>query len=105
MQYEITAGWTGPLEIRLLSNNKTPAGTMAGMTAALILKDKDGNAIDTSGDVSISDSDNWIVRYSPDPLDLTEGLYRMRVKVTDSGGKVVYFPSGQWDQLSIWAEA
>ncbi len=102
--YEITAGWTAALDIRLLNRGATPAGTMAGMTAELLLKDAAGNTIPTSGDVSIPDSGTWSVRYSPDPSDLTPGAYRMRVKVTDSGGKVAYWPSGTPDVLVVKPE-
>lgn len=105
MHYDITAGWTGPLDIRLLDDGETPAGTMAGMTAELVLRGTVGGVeVETAGDTSIQDSDAWVVRYAPDPLDLVPGDYHMRVKVTDAAGKVVFFPSGEWDKLKVWTQ-
>lgn len=104
MQYELVEGWTASIDIRLLAMGATPSGTMGGMSAALVLKDELGNTIDTTGDVSIVDAAGWVVRYSPDPADLQPGTYQMRVKVTDSGGKVSYFPSGEPDFLRVRKE-
>jgi len=97
--YEITAGWTAPIDIDLLTKGALPSGTMSGMTAAIVLKDRSGNTIDTSGDVTIADSTNWVVRYTPDATDLVPGVYLGRVKVTDSSSQVAYFPSGEAD---VW---
>lgn len=103
--YEITEGWTGPLDIDLLSQGDTPSGTMSGMSVTLVLKDVQGVAVDTSGDLAIQDSSEWIVRWSPDAADLTPGTYRLRVKVTDGSSKVSYFPSGLPDTLIVRPEA
>ena len=103
--YEIVAGWTGLIDINLLSQGAVPAGTMSGMTAALVLRDLAGNLLDTTGDVTVSDSTNWVVRYSPDATDLVPGVYHGRVKVTDSGGLVVYFPSGDFDTWIVRSES
>src|SRR5690349_20992095 len=103
--YDIVVGWTAPVDITLLSKGQAPTGTMAGMTAELVLQDRDGVAINTTGDMSIPDTDVWIVRYTPDPTDLVEGEYRMRVKVTDGTGHVSYFPNGHWDLLKVHAVA
>lgn len=103
--YEIVEGWTAPVDITLLSKRAAPEGTMAGMTAELILQDRDGVVIDTAGDMTIPDVNEWVVRYTPDSDDLVEGEYRMRIKVTDSGGRVSYFPNGHWDTLKVYVEA
>lgn len=105
MTYELVAGWTSPIDIDLLTKGQTPVGTMSGMTAALVLMDGRGVTIDTSGDVTIADATNWIVRYSPDATDLIPGIYRGRVKITDAGGAVAYFPSGEWDTWIVRSEA
>jgi hypothetical protein len=104
VNYEIVAGWTAPIDIELLTRGAAPTGTMAGMTVRLLLMSKTGDEIDTVGDVTIEDTDVWVVRYAPDPSDLHPGVYRMRIKVTDSGGKVVYFPSGDPDVLVVRPE-
>ncbi len=105
MNYDIVKDWTAPVDIDLLSQGETPEGTMAGMTVVLILKDEDGNSIDTSGDLVIQDSTLWKVRWTPDTSDLIVGIFRMRVKVTDVSGGVSFFPSGEWDTLYVWDQA
>jgi len=105
MKFEIVEGWTGDLDFDLLADGALPAGSMSGMSVELILKKADGTQLTTTGDVAIADEDNWRVRYSPDPGDLVRGSYQGRFKVTDIGGKIVYFPSGAWDQWLIRAEA
>lgn len=104
MRYDIVAGWTAPLDIHLLADDETPSGTMTGMTAELILRDRHNREIDTEGDVTIPDTDEWTVRYTPGEDDLIPGEYRMRIKVTDNGGDVAYFPNGEWDTLKVWKE-
>ncbi len=103
--YEMVVGWTGPINIRLLSQGDTPAGSLSGMTIALVLRDHLGNTLDTSGDVAITDTSAWLVRYTPDPDDMVPGVYNGRFKVTDDSGAIVYFPSGEWDRWIVRAEA
>src|SRR3954464_7762328 len=94
--FEVVVGWTAPIDIDLKDDGSVPSGTLAG-TVTLIMKNSYGTAIDFSGDVSIQDATNWRVRVNPGAADFTAaGVYRARVKVTDSGGKVAYFPNGPW---------
>ncbi len=99
MTFDIVAGWTNPLVFSLLSQGATPSGTMASMTVELILRDTRGNTIDTTGDVTVSDSAAWEVTYTPDAADLVPGVYHARFKVTDAPDKIAYFPSAEPD---IW---
>jgi hypothetical protein len=97
---EVVAGWTADIDFDLKSMGTIPTGTMAGMSVTLVLTDRDtGVAIPTTGDCSIVDATNWIVRYTPDSTDLIAGTYHGRFKVTDASTKVAYFPSGEPD---IW---
>jgi hypothetical protein len=96
---ELVEGWTDPLVFNLLKAGTTPSGTMVGMTCSLVLRDNRGNLVNTSGDVAITDSTNWVVTYSPDATDLVEGAYRGRFAVTDGSGATAYFPSAAWD---VW---
>ena len=98
--YEIVEGWTAPVDITLLSKGIAPTGTMVGMSAELLIQDTDGNAIPTTGDVTIPNTSFWVVRYTPDATDLIEGTYRMRVKVSD-GTAISFFPNGYWDILKV----
>lgn len=99
MLYEVVEGWTSPIDITLLTRGEKPPNTMAGMTVDIVLEDRDGNTIETAGDVSIQDTDNWIVRVTFDAADLIPGNYYGRIKVIDAFGGVSYFPSGEPD---IW---
>lgn len=103
--YQVVAGWTAAIDIDLLSAGATPSGIMSAMTAQLILRDLDGNTLNTTGDVTIPDINVWSVRYTPDAADLVPGVYRGRVKITDGSGGVAYFPSGDPDIWEVKAEA
>src|SRR5262245_45746928 len=95
--YEIVIGWTAPIDIYLLDDYHVPAGVLDG-TVELWMADIDGNAIDFAGDVSIQNAAQWLVRVEPDAADFaTAGNYRSRFKVTDTSGKVGFFPNGAWD--------
>ena len=92
---EIVSGWTGVMDFRLKADGA--ALVLTGMTVALILIKSDGTLIDTAGDTSVLDAADGKVRYSPDVgvLVTAASPIRMRWKVTDSSGRVVYHPSGR----------
>jgi hypothetical protein len=98
----LTEGWTTPIEYKLLHEDPetgeltVPEG-LADMTPSLVLKDKDGNAIDTSSDVEWADAANGIVRYNPDATALTaaKSPFTAKFKVTDASSKIAYFPQGE----------
>src|SRR3990167_8123075 len=90
--YNVVAGWTAAIDIDLKDDGATPSGTLGG-TVELVLKNAAGTSVDFSGDVAIQDATNWRIRISPDAADFVVGIYRGRIKVTDTGGKVAYFPN------------
>lgn len=96
--YELVEGWTSPIDVDLRDDGAIPSGTLGG-TVTLALKDKDGNIINMTGNVTIQDATNWRVRVNPDASDFVQGTYRGRFKVTDSGGKISYFPNQHYD---VW---
>ena len=102
--YNIVAGWTADIDIDLKDDGATPSGTLGG-TVELILKNADGTQLPFTGDVSIQDATNWRVRVSPDAGDFVVGIYRGRIKVTDTSNKVAYFPNGHWDRWIVHSEA
>lgn len=104
MWYAVVEGWTAPIDITLLSKCKTPAGTMAGLTAALELFNSDGVKISLSGVTTIQDSTNWIVRFSPAASDFLVGAYTGRVKLTDSSNNVAYMPNEEADKWLVRKE-
>jgi uncharacterized phiE125 gp8 family phage protein len=89
----LVEGWTGPIDETL--QKAGVAENLTGMTVALLLQKASGAAVDTAGDVTITDAPAGKVRYSPDPTDLlaAETPHVARWQVTDGAGKVVFFPS------------
>jgi hypothetical protein len=92
---EVVDGWTGPLDYTLLADGT--ALNLTGMTVTLILTKPDGTVVDTTGDVTVTDAAAGWVRYTPDATDLaaSESPLRMRWKVVDGAGAVVYHPSAR----------
>ena len=103
--HHVVVGQTSAYDIDLKDDGVTPSGTLGG-TVALVLKNEAGTQIALTGNVTIQDAVNWRIRVSPDAADFgTAGIYRGRVKVTDSGGRVAYFPNSEWDKWIIYREA
>ncbi len=103
--HHVVEGQTSPYDIDLKDDGLTPDGVLGG-TIDLIIKNADGVQIPLTGNVTIQDAANWRVRVNPDSTDFsTPGIYRGRIKVTDSGSKVAYFPNSTWDVWIIHEEA
>ena len=100
----ITEGTTANMDFVLTADGA--AVNLTGATVTLVLTDKDGTAVTTTGDVSIVTAADGKVRYAPDAADLVASTspYRARFKVTDSGGQIAYYPSGLADIWTITAE-
>ena len=99
MPLTITAGTTANLDFLLTANRS--AVNLTGATVTLVLKDKNGTAVTTTGDISVISATGGTVRYAPDATDLVASAspHRARFKVTDSGGQIAYYPS---DKADIW---
>lgn len=103
MSQDLTAGWTGPIDEQLLADGQPY--DLSTMTVELILKTKAGTQVSTTStagpEVSILTSTSGVVRYLPTSADLKaeHSPYAARWKVTDSTGRVVFFPSGR---PSVW---
>lgn len=99
MPLTIVEGTTANLDFALTADGS--AVNLTGATVTLVLTDKDGTAISTTGDVSIITAASGTVRYAPDAADLSASVspLRARFKVTDVGGQIAYYPSGKAD---IW---
>ena len=102
--YEVVAGWTGNIDIDLRDDGAVPSGSLSGAAILLVLKDSSGVTLTFTGNCIVQDATNWRVRISPDAADFTAGTYRGRIKVTDSGGKVAYFPNGAYDTWVVHPE-
>lgn len=107
---EYVEGWTAPIEYTL--KHKDPqTGEIStfdasGMTPGLILKDKDGNAVSTTGKVEWADAPSSKIRYNPAATDFVaaNSPYYFHWKVTDGAGKDAYYPQGTRIQVKIHAQ-
>ena len=103
MPLTVVEGTTANLDFRLTADGA--AVNLTGATVVLLLYDKDGTAITTTGDVSVIDATDGQVRYAPDAADLDPAVtpHRARFKVTiatlDS-----FYPSGPADRWVVVAQ-
>ena len=105
MPIEIVEGWTGPVDVRLDADG-SPVD-LAGMTVALVLHDAYGSTVLTTGAIFLSSSTGWKVTYSPlttGDLVAARGPYGAHFKVTDTGGKIVFFPSAKADPWFVYSQ-
>lgn len=98
----IVHGWTGPLDFVLQESGV--AKDLSGLTVGLILKDKDGNAINAT--VQVVDAVAGKVRYLPGANDLSskKSPYTAHWKVTDGSNKDVFYPSGEADSWTVYPQ-
>ena len=104
MPLTIVEGTTANLDFALTADGS--AVNLTGATVTLVLSDKDGTAVTTTGDVTVITAASGTVRYAPDSTDLdsTKSPYRARFKVTDSGAQIAYYPSGLADAWTVTPE-
>jgi hypothetical protein len=104
MIFELTEGWTGPIDVQLKADGS--AVVLTGCTVALILKANDDSVVDTTDDVTLYTALSGIVRYVPDAADLVaaKGPYRARWKVTDQTSRITFFPNGAPDTWNVWPQ-
>ena len=95
-KYYFREGWTERIRFALTINGGTVLD-VSGMTIALVGKDRLSNDLTFTGSVGASSPTTGIVYFDPATSDLKEsnGPYRLRWKVTDSNGKVAYFPNAE----------
>ena len=101
----ITEGWTQTLDAFTLKANGT-ALSLTGLTVTMVLKDRNGDAVDTDGDLT-PDPDQGtnpgVIRYTPDAADFVaaKSPYTVRFKVVDGDGAIAFFPNGEADQIVV----
>lgn len=100
----ITEGWTDRLGPFVLRVDGTPFD-MTGMNSiSLVLRNKNGGTVDTSGDVTQDvDPTTGKVYYKPDSTDFKATLspYTVHWKVEDGAGDIVFFPNGEADTIVV----
>lgn len=99
MPFRFCAGSTAPLDFRL-KDRAAGADLTNYQSIELILTDRSGVAVETSGDVTVTSAATGEVRFHPDAGDLVVGVFLARFHVVDVAGDHYYWP-GQ-DQPMVW---
>ncbi len=86
----IIEGMTGDIEVDL-HRDGMPAD-LTGSTVEAAMKDGQGNAVAQPGTVTVANPTAGKVKFNPH-ANLPHGSYKMRFRVTDTNGKVYFFPS------------
>jgi hypothetical protein len=94
MTLELVEGWTGPVPLTLQADGV--AAVLTGLTVTAQLYDRDGTAVDASGDVTVTSAAVGQVEWNPDAVDLDADLspYELRFKARDASSLDVFFPNG-----------
>jgi hypothetical protein len=99
---EIVEGWTERISFTLKSDGTAINGTGLTLTDVIITA-RDGTVVETTGDFGWLVQASGTIFYDPDSTDFTAGKspYRVRAKVTDGSGKVVFFPNASADTIVV----
>ena len=92
-RFYVVEGQTEPIDVQLLADSRPV--DLTGATPTLVLRDKDGTAVDTSGGaITILDAPAGKVRYSPPPalFEATRSPYAARWRIVDSAERVSFWP-------------
>lgn len=107
----VASGWTGRLgPFTLLADGV--AVSLTGMTVTLVIRDPDGALVTPGGTVTVNPdqvANPGKVVYDPAATDFVwvsggpaRQPFQIRWKVVDGAGKVVYFPNGDADEISVY---
>lgn len=99
---ELVEGWTERVTLTLKADGT--AVNLTGLTLTdLLITGKDGTQVDTTGDFGVLVAANGTIFYDPDSSDFVaaKSPYRVRAKVTDGSGKVVFFPNAASDVIVV----
>lgn len=104
MPLDLVEGWTGPIDYDLLADG-TPvnASSSNGDVVSLVLHNRAGTTVSTTGDVTFLTSSTGRVRYLPGVNDLVAQAspYRARFRI-ENNGQIVFFPSGPAEQWTVY---
>lgn len=92
---ELVAGWSGAVPLTLEADGA--AVVLTGLTVVAVLYDRDGAAVNVTGNVAVTSAALGQIAWTPDAADLTAAAspYELRFKVTDADSKDLYFPNAQ----------
>lgn len=106
----VAEGWTGLLGPFTLKVDGV-ALNLTGMTVTLMLRKAAGD-VTPGGTLTVLNQSSYPgqVTYAPVAADfdfsasgnITRQPYKLRFKVVDAGGKIVYFPNGDADEISVY---
>ena len=98
---EVVAGWTGGLAFTLKADGS--AVNLTGCTVSAVLRDCNGTAVDTTGDVTVTGTTSGQVTYTPDAADFsTSGQpFRLRFKVVDQTSAITYYPNDEASLIAV----
>lgn len=101
----IVEGWTGRLEFTLKADGTAINGTGLTLSDCLVTG-KDGTEVTTTGDFGWLVQASGTVYLDADAADFaaSKSPYKVRFKVTDGTGKVVYFPNAAADTITVHRE-
>ncbi len=101
----LVEGETKPVDITLYDGEGTSQTAVVGtgLTVDLVLRNRVGAQVNVTGEVAWLVAADGTVRYSPAASDLRadNSPYEARVKVTDSGGGVAFYPNGEPDKWIV----
>ncbi len=101
---KVVEGTTAMLEWNLYNDCEPFDAT--GITPAAVLKDKDGTTITTTGKIEWATITASKIRYRPDAADLVaaKSPYTLHFKLTDSVGKISFYPDDAAIKLLVYAQ-
>ena len=89
----LVEGWTGRIRYQLVADGA--ATSLTGATIVLYAWDRGNSALTLLGTVGVETASEGRIYFDPNAADLTalRSPITVRVKVTDSGGKVTFYPN------------
>jgi hypothetical protein len=103
-RFYVVEGQTEPVDVQLFRNHAVL--NLSGLPApTLVLRDKDGADVDTTGGVSVLDAPNGKLRFDPTSVTFDAALspYVGRWRVVDAAGKVGFWPNRELDEWHVGA--
>ncbi len=107
----ITEGWTATMDAFTCLRDKT-AFSLTGYTVTISIRDSDNTAITPAGTLTVLNQTTYPgqVTYAPHASDFARStaigdareVFKVRIKVVDSNGKVAFFPNGAADEISVY---
>jgi len=101
----IVEGETKPIDVTLYDGEGATRTAVdgSGLTVTLVLRDRSGGQVQTTGDVAWLDQPNGVVRFSPAAADFTAARspYQARFILTDSSSDTASYPNGKADEWVV----